>query len=108
MLIKYILNFWIWWYFYKAKKLLASCAYTLSHTLGLLNVIPMAANLFVPMFQDKTITGRLLSLLMRVIWVLVGSAIQIIITIPVMAVFLIWIFLPLLPIIQIIRVFANV
>ncbi|MBN2015423.1 hypothetical protein JW766_01185 [Candidatus Dojkabacteria bacterium] len=105
MLKKYFLNFWIWWYGAQLRACLQMTYSFWSLSLATLNILPMLANLFVPMYQDASISGRIISLFFRVVWVFGGSLIQILITIPLISVVFIWVILPPLCLVQIVRFF---
>jgi len=68
------------------------------HALATFNVIPMLTNLFQPLFQDNTRMGRIIAFPIRLIWVLVGSIFQLILTIPLTMLYVIYLMLPLVPI----------
>ena len=93
----YFLDFWIWWYWFKAKRVLASAWTSLLQTIGYLDLIPMATNLFQPLFQDRTWEGRAVAFPIRFGWVLVGLTIVIIYFVLMVAVLICYFLIPLLP-----------
>jgi hypothetical protein len=95
---RYFLNFWIWWYLIKGRELLRSLTFGWNFTLGYFNVVPMLKNLFVPLYQDYSNIGILISIPIRLVWVIIGSFMQLIVTIPLVCVYLIYLVVPLLPI----------
>jgi hypothetical protein len=105
MFKKYIINFWIWWYGVNLVSIFHSVYSFWSLSLANLNILPMFANLFVPMYQDQTLMGKALSLFLRFMWVIFGSLIQFLITIPLIFILSIWVLLPPLCLIQIFRFF---
>lgn len=94
---RYILNFWIWWYIIESKQVWKKIVGIASFTLGYLNVVPMAQNIFAPLYQDYSRTGRIIAFPIRLIWILIGSIIQLIITIPLLAIYLFYLVLPIMP-----------
>jgi len=101
MIKDYIINFWLWWYFVKVKEIGQILLRYWLFLLGYLNVVPMVKNFFIPLYQDYTFIGRVISFIIRFIWVVVGSIIQIIATVPLIFLFIIIFFLPIIPIIMI-------
>ena len=93
----YFLDFWIWWYWFKAKSVLSSAWTNLLQTIGYLDLIPMATNLFQPLFQDRTWEGRLVAIPIRFGWVAVSSIIVIIYSILMLIVLVCYFLIPLLP-----------
>lgn len=67
----------------------------------------MAQNLFVPLYQDYSTIGYAISLPIRLIWVTVGSIMQIFVTIPLLFLFVVYLVLPLIPILQLLSFAAN-
>jgi len=103
MIQKYFLNFWIWWYGVKLTSLFQNIYSFWSLSLSNLNILPMVSNLFVPMYQDRSFSGRLISFILRLNWIFFGSVIQFLITIPLIVLFITWVILPIACIIQILR-----
>jgi hypothetical protein len=99
---KYIINFWLWWYRIEVKEFGRNMLRLWMYMLGRFNVVPMATNLFTPLYQDYSAVGRMISLIIRSVWVVVGGSLQLIVTIPIVIIFVILVFLPLIPIYMII------
>jgi len=95
---RYFVNFWIWWYVIQNKELLKKGLSFWMYTMGFFKIVPMLTNLFVPLYQDETRMGRVIAFPIRFIWVIVGSLLQIAITIPLLANYLLYLALPLIPI----------
>jgi hypothetical protein len=74
-----------------------------SLALANLNILPMISNIFVPMYQDQTFTGKIMSFFLRLGWVFLGSLLMVCISIPLVGIVIVWICLPILCFIQIIR-----
>lgn len=106
MIKKYILNFWIWWYGVQLRSNLQAIYSFWSLSLANLNILPMLANLFVPMYQDQSFIGKFLSLFLRLGWVFFGSIFLLVITIPLIVIFFAWLILPILCIFEIINFFV--
>lgn len=105
MLKKYLLNFWLWWYGVQIRTILKSTYSFWSLSLANLNILPMFTNLFVPMYQDTSISGKIVSFVIRSTWVSIGSILQFFITIPLLGIILLWMVLPFLCIFQVINFF---
>lgn len=106
MINKYLLNFWKWWYGVQFKTVFHTVYSFWSLSLANLNIIPMFANLFVPMFQDRSLTGKFLSLMMRLVWIAGSSILMLFIMIPLVLILIIWLAIPLICIVQILRFFV--
>ena len=79
-----------------------------SFTFSYFNILPMVTNLFVPLYQDFTITGKLISIPIRLTWVAVGSFLQLLVTIPLLAFLLFYLLLPLMPLWACARYFLKI
>lgn len=104
---QYFLNFWIWWYIINARIIGQNLLAKWNFTLGVLNLVPMLSNLFVPLYQDYSRMGIIVSLPIRLTWVVGGTIIQILVTIPLIMAYLLYLILPLLPIFAVISFFIN-
>jgi hypothetical protein len=104
---QYFLNFWIWWYVINARTFGQNLLAKWNFTLGFLNLVPMLSNLFVPLYQDYSRTGILVSIPIRLVWVVSGTIIQILITIPLVLAYLVYLILPVLPLLAVISFFIN-
>ncbi len=96
----YILNFWVWWYFVEAKKHLKKILSDWSFFLAYLNIIPMAKNLFVPLFQDESWQGKVVAFPFRLLWAFLGSIILFLYSVAVFLGFFLYLALPVLPLIS--------
>lgn len=96
---RYIVGFWLWWYVVEAKIFYSKVATIWLYTLSFLNVVPMLRHLFEPLYQDYTTVGRVIAFPIRLLWGVTGAVIQIFITIPLIALMLFYLALPILPII---------
>lgn len=105
MVQKFFVNFWIWWYLINIGNLRKSLLRIWLYWLGYMNVVPMVRNIFVPIYQDTSIAGRSISLIIRINWIFFGSISQAIVTIPIVFLFFIALILPFLPIIMILTYF---
>lgn len=65
------------------------------YVLGILNVVPMLANLFVPLYQDYSLTGRFISFVIRLVWGFSGFIIFLLAGIPLWGVSLAYFALPI-------------
>ncbi len=99
---EYILNFFLWWYVIKvnqfARRVVGLSVYVLEYT----NTLPMAQNFFVPLYQDESSAGRFISFIVRLVWVWFGGMISLVVILPLIAVLLVYVALPLLLIFQIV------
>lgn len=80
------------------RQVLGRVIFTLEYT----NTLTMARNLTVPLFQDNSGVGKMLAILIRGTWVWFGGMFSALITLPLLALFLILIFLPLIVVWQIV------
>lgn len=99
---EYFINFFLWWYLVKVKAAFFNAIKNLVFYMNLTLALPMAQNLFVPMFRDKSSGGKALSLFIRFWWVGFGTIASIAISLPYFVFALFLLILPVLPIIQII------
>ncbi|KXK26793.1 MAG: hypothetical protein TR69_WS6001000814 [candidate division WS6 bacterium OLB20] len=104
---KYFINFWLWWYVIEAGQVARNLINMWSFTLGYFNVVPMARNLFVPLYQDYSAIGYAISFPIRLIWITVGSIMQLFVTVPLLLLFLMYLVLPLIPVFQLLRYLSN-
>lgn len=78
----YIINFWVWWFLVKVPEwgrlVVGRIIFTLEYT----NTLTMARNLTVPLFQDDSGMGKVLSFLIRGVWVWWGGMFTVVIAIP--------------------------
>lgn len=71
--------------------------------LNLTNTLPMAKNLFVPMFGDNTGAGKFIGVFIRFWWIGFGTLFSIIMILPYLTGLIILIILPFLPLVQVAR-----
>lgn len=95
MIKDYFINFWIWWYYVKGKGTISFIFRYWMLVLGALNVVPMLANLFVPLYQDYSLMGRFVSFIIRAVWGVSGLFIFLIAGIPLWAVVFVHFALPI-------------
>jgi hypothetical protein len=105
---QYILNFFVWWYKivvkgYFRQEVLSKYVFYLNKT----NALPMAKNLFTPMFRDSSSFGKNISVFIRFWWVGIGTLYSSIVIIPRVLVGLVLISLPFLPLIQVLLFILN-
>jgi hypothetical protein len=105
---EYFLNFWIWWYAVKSKQFLFKVIATITFLLEYSSTLPMARNLTVPLFQDSTGIGKLISFFIRGLWVWVGGIICVLIAIPLLAAVVVFAALPLVIIFQVVSGFIRI
>jgi len=106
MIKKYFINFWVWWYGVQFVTVARSAFTFWSLFLARFNTVPMLVHLFVPMFQDQSAAGRVLSFFVRLFWAFTGIILQIAITIPLFIFVSVWVVLPFLCLFQIIQFFV--
>lgn len=106
MLQKYLVNFWVWWYFIQIREFGKTILRTWLYALGFTNLVPMITNLFRPLYQDYTIIGYVIGFIVRSVWSVFGLVSMFFITIPLLIIYLVMVILPLLPIIMILSYFV--
>jgi hypothetical protein len=107
MIKKYLINFWLWWYGVRLASILKGAYSFWSLSLANLNILPMLSNLFVPMYQDQSFTGKVMSFVLRLGWVFFGSILLFLLSIPLMLVVILWLVLPLLCLVQVVGGIIN-
>jgi hypothetical protein len=103
----YLLDFWLWWYWFNLKRVLAEIVKDWNFTIGYLNLVPMVKNIFRPMFQDNSWEGKLVAIPFRVIWSVFASVLLLIYTILLVVALLVYLALPLLPLIILLGTIFN-
>ena len=98
ILKNYLLDFWVWWYWFALKRVLFEARKYWNFTAGYLNIVPMLRNLFRPMFQDNTWEGKLVAIPFRLIWSFFGIIILAIYSILLFTGILIYLLIPILPV----------
>ncbi len=92
----HILLFPVWWYTQGAQKILLGCFHLVEHANMQFAPGLWAKNLFVPMFGQRDWQGRLMSFFMRLANIIFRSIVVIVWSVIVFALFLLWLFLPIL------------
>lgn len=95
---KYLLDFWLWWYWFYAKQVLTDFKKHWIFTLGSLNLIPMATNLFNPLFKDYSWEGRLVAIPIRLTWVIVSFILLILYSALLLVAIICYFAIPLMPV----------
>lgn len=78
LLKKYTVNYFVWWYIVKGGETLLGLKRFWLYIFMRLNIGPMIVNIFRPLYQDPSITGRFIAFPIRISWVFFGSIIQVI------------------------------
>ncbi|MCA9379251.1 hypothetical protein KC640_02375 [Candidatus Dojkabacteria bacterium] len=99
---EYIINFWVWWYLVKVPEWGREVARRIIFVLEYTNTLTMARNLTLPLFQDNSGIGKMLAILIRGTWVWLGGMFSAVIAIPLLILFVILVFLPLITLWQIV------
>jgi hypothetical protein len=107
LLKNYIINFWIWWYIIKGQDFAKTLWRFWLFSFTYLRIGPMFANLFSPLYQDRTWTGRIIAFPIRIIWGTIGLVLQIILTIIEIFTFVFYLLLPIVPVIETIMFIAK-
>jgi len=101
---EYVFNFWFWWYAVQiplwGRSLLTRTSFFLNYT----NTLPMAKNLLVPLFQDNSGIGKVISLPIRLVWVWWGGMLSMLLVLPYL---LAWVVAGILPVLTIIVLISG-
>jgi len=97
---KYVLNFLIWWYIVQGIDYLKSIWRFWLYMFMYLKIGPMLSNLFVPLYQDTSLTGRLIAFPIRLTWAGTGIVIETILLAVLLLLFAFYLLIPVLPVIQ--------
>jgi hypothetical protein len=108
MIRDYFINFWVWWYFVKVPEWGEALLHRLMFVLQYTNTLVMAQNLTVPLFQDDSGVGKLLSFIIRGVWVWVGGMISAVMALPLILIWVAQAALPLVVIFIIIKGLLNI
>lgn len=103
LLLKYVavdvvgsfLYFPVWWYTRGLVRAGAYCLRTIADMARSYGVSVWIKNLFTPMFGQHDISGRLISFFMRLVMIVWYSFILLILSVLMLAVFALWVVLPL-------------
>lgn len=72
----YVLNFWVWWYAVFMVDFSRAVMRRIMFMLQYTNTLVMAQNLGTPLFQDNTGVGKMISWVVRIIWVWGGGMVS--------------------------------
>lgn len=104
---EFVVNFFVWWYAIRVreffKRIYGWALFILEYT----NTLPMAQNLFVPLFQDNTGIGRVIGFAIRITWVWFGGMASAVFILPLGIVLLVYALLPIIFIIEILLGVIN-
>jgi hypothetical protein len=89
-------------------ELLRSLQGRIIFLLEVTNTLPMAQNLTVPLYQDKSSGGKMLSFVIRSIWVWGGGLITFILAVPLIVAYLIYLALPIVSLVMIVLAIFRV
>lgn len=103
----YLFNYIFWWFFVFSRIRIKNTLNSLIYNLNLTNTLPMSKNLFVPMFQNKSLTGRFMSLFIRFWWVGFGTFFSCLLVLPSLFANIFFILLPILPFLMFIILVLN-
>jgi len=97
---EYLINFFIWYYLIRVQKyihyqVIERFIYLLNRT----DTLPMAQNLFHPLFQDNSFSGRFIGFFIRFWWITIGIIVSILLIVPNIVISIILVTLPFIPII---------
>jgi len=106
-MVQYFINFWVWWYVVKAYDYARNLIGYWSFLLNYVYLPSMIANLFVPLYQDNSIAGKFISVIIRFAWIVFTSVFMIFITVPMLVVYLIYLLIPFLPIFALLGSFIK-
>ncbi len=104
---KYFLNFFTWWYLIKGLELVKDTVRFCMYVFVYLNVWPMLSHLFTPMFQDKSITGRIVAFPIRLSWGGCGLILVSLVVIASLIMIITYFALPVLPILELVLFLVN-
>lgn len=103
----YFWDFWVWWYWFNLKKVVTEFTVLWNFILGYLKVMPMAANLFAPLYQDYTVEGRLIAFPIRLLWIICGSILQLIFSVFLILATLTYLAVPFIPMAALINTWTH-
>lgn len=104
---EYTINFIIWWYFYKLPEISRTILFQYVFMLNKTRSLPMAQNLFKPLYGDTSSTGILIGIPIRFFWMMGGGILSTLYIIPFVLFLLLFATLPLVPVIQIFNLAAQ-
>lgn len=99
MIDKFFTNFWLWWYVVRSREEANNLFRSWLHFAAITNLSSMLTNLFVPLYQDYSSSGRIISFSIRFCWVIIAGFIQIVLTIPMIIYYVILFVLPIFSIV---------
>ena len=106
-MVRYFFNFWVWWYVVIAYDWARYLIGKWSFILNYLNLPSMVVNIFVPLYQDYSRGGKILSFIIRLFWIIFGSVVMIVVSIPIIVIYVIYLLLPLMPIFAMLGTFIK-
>lgn len=98
----YISGFFVWWYFVNLVELVRTMYFFLWGVLERFKLPEMLSNLFIPLYQDESTIGKILSFFIRFIWIAIGSIASLVVIAFMFLSFAIYLTLPFLPILIVI------
>jgi hypothetical protein len=98
---EFIFNFWIWWYYDSLSDLLVKQRDFLINLSRLSGLSVHLKYLFVPLYQQKDFWSRFISILFRMILVIFGIVIEAIALVGCFAFLIVYLILPILPLLKI-------
>ncbi|MEI6462873.1 MAG: hypothetical protein WCO33_04395 [bacterium] len=99
----YISGFFVWWYLVNLVEITRSMYFFWWGILESVKLPEMVSNLFIPLYQDESSLGKILSFFIRLIWIFVGGVITLMFSVVIFIVFVIYLVLPFLPLLILVR-----
>jgi hypothetical protein len=93
---EYVINYFVWWYWIRLKDVAKGALSQLMFYLQYTNALPMARYLFVPLYQDNTGVGRIISVIIRLTWAWIGGVLSVMMAVPNFIFLLLWVLLPVI------------
>ncbi len=100
---EYFYNAFYWWYMIKVKEYFLFVRRRYLFMLNRTDSLPMARNMFRPMFGDETKMGYMIGIFIRIWWVSIGVTLSSFLIIPYILFGVFLFLLPLIPFIQLFR-----
>ncbi|MEI6886983.1 MAG: hypothetical protein WCK31_01970 [bacterium] len=94
----YISGFIVWWYLVNLVEITKLLYFFWWGILESLKLPEMLTNLFIPLYQDETTLGKVISFFIRLIWITMASVVTVVVSVFIFIVFVIYLILPFLPI----------
>lgn len=96
---EFLIDFWVWWYFVNSRVVFRKLESQWLKLLIQFNLVPMAKNIFKPLYQDYSAEGLVVALPFRIGWIFFGSILQLLATAVLLTIFVIYFVIPVLPVI---------